>query len=459
MTGNRVSVLDWEHSVIATVIMEPSSMEEAADLLPADFTGANQIAWSEILTLYTHAGIDRRSLLNALTHSPDWERMSAGVRVEDYLAEVLTFRGTNMRSYVDMVIDLSIKRTLRRHAALIAAEAEGNTKTAQELLDFAEQKIFSLRRNRTDNELTMQDLVAIFIPRLEGQLAGTTQPGWSPMLQATKDVIHYLEDEDFMTVAARPGEGKSSYMRFEFFYTAIAGKSVGILNYENSPIEYLRYFIGIDTGIDTFKLKNPTLLSVSELDMVRASIETCSRLRIKIVTTPRSISYALRAARKMVALDHIELLGLDYIQLLNNGIDNRANDIGLTTGGLRQFALDYHIPVIANAQLSRDIERRGRDENGNVEPELSDLRESGTIEQDSTIVVFPRPQRNPTAQVMAIFPENLDAEGRLLDRPRVIPTTFYVKKNRNGSTGPSDPVAWSKHNGRYQTLERGVLPR
>jgi replicative DNA helicase len=182
-------------------------------------------------------------------------------------------------------------------------------------------------------------------------------------------------------------------------------------------------------------------------------------LKIRIGTTPRTANHMIRAARQMVARDKIELLGVDYLQLINNGSDNRANDIALTTGTLRQFALDYHIPVIANAQLSREIERRSRDDNGMAEPELSDLRESGAIEQDSTIVMFPRPQRNPSAAILNLFPENRDPYGRLLDRPRAIPTTFFVKKNRNGSTGPSNPVLWLKHTGEYRTLERGTIPR
>ena len=451
--------LDWERSVIATAVTQPASIEEAADLLPSDFTGANQIAWAEILALHGRGGIDTRALMNALRNSPDWDRVSAGERVEDYLAEVLSFRGTNMRGYVDMVLDRSIKRTLRRHMALIAAEAEDEAKTAQELLDFAEQKILSLRRNRMDEGYTIQDLIGIFVPRMQGQIDGTIQPAWVPHCLGVKDVIDYLEAEDFMTIAARPGEGKSSYMRFEFFNAAKRGKSVGILNYENAPIEYLRYFLGIETGIDTHKLKNPRLLTAQEKEDIREGIENLSRLRIKIESTPRTANHMIRAARRMVATNKIELLGVDYLQLLNNGSDNRANDIALTTGTLRQFALEYHVPVLANAQLSRDIERRGRDENGMAEPELSDLRESGAIEQDSTIVMFPRPQRNPSAQVLAMFPENKDGNGRLLDRPRAIPTTFYVKKNRNGNTGPTEPILWLKHTGEYRTLQRGVLSR
>src|SRR5512138_2886123 len=101
--------LDWERSVIATAVTQPTSIEDAGDLLPSDFTGANQIAWAEILALNSRQGLDTRALINSLRNSPDWERMSGGERIEDYLAEVLTFRGTNMRGYTEMVLDRSIK--------------------------------------------------------------------------------------------------------------------------------------------------------------------------------------------------------------------------------------------------------------------------------------------------------------------------------------------------------------
>lgn len=451
--------LDWERSVIATAITQPGSIEEAVELLPSDFTRENQIVWAEILALHSHGGLETRALINALRSSPDWERASAGERVEDFLAEVLTFRGTNMRLYVEKVLDRSIIRAVNRNLAMIKAEIDSDTKSAQELLDYAETKILALRRSRSGESYTIQDLIGIFVPRLEAQLAGTVEPAWVPSVQGIRDVLDYLEAEDFMTVAARPGEGKSSYMRFEFWNAAKRGKSVGILNYENSPIEYLRYFLGMETGIDTKKLKTPRLLTQQERESIRVGIENLSRLKIKIEHTEHTAAAMIRAARRMAASDHIDLLGVDYIQMINNGHDNRAGDIAHTTGALRQFSLEYHIPVIANAQLSRDIERRGRDDNGMAEPELSDLRESGAIEQDSTIVMFARPQRNPSPQVLGMYPENLDGSGRLLPRPRAVPTTFYVKKNRNGSTGPSDPILWLKHTGVFRTLERRAVER
>ncbi len=455
----RNAELDWERSVIATAVTNPASMEEAEELLPVDFTGHNQIVWAEIMALHARDGLDARALINAVRNAPDWDRRSGGIRVEDYFAEVLTFRGTNMRSYVEMVIDRSIRRQLRLAAALIASEADNNQRRLDELLDYAEQRILTLRRSHSGEDLSMADIMGIFIPRMEGMIEGSINPGWVPEIEAVREVVDYLEDEDFLVNAARPGDGKSSWMRYEFYLAAKNhGRSCGILNYENSPIEYARYFLAIETGIDSRKLKNPRYLSGEQRELVRDTAVSIARLPIRVVTTERTVSAAIRAARKMIASSAITLLGLDYIQLLNNGLDNRANDIALTTGVLRAFALDNHVPVIANAQLNRAIETRGGGGNEGAEPQLSDLRESGSIEQDASTVMFPRPMRNPSERILRLFPGNFDDNGVFLaQRPRVVPTFFYVLKNRNGSQGKSLPVAWLKHLDTYQSLDPAYI--
>jgi len=455
--ASRDAELNWEWSVIATAIVDPSSLEAAEELLPSDFTGVNQIVWAEILNLRTRNAVDLRSLGNALENCPDWERVSPEESPADFLAQALVFRGSNMEAYVSAVLDRSTRRTLKRYAALIAQEAEDTGRPIEEVLDHAENKILSLRRNHGANDLSMADIMAIFAPRFEGMIEGTIRPCWEPEVQGIRDIVDYLEETDFMVNAARPGEGKSSWMRYEFFMAAKKyNRSVGILNYENDPLEYARYFLAIETGIDSLKIRKPTRLSPEEKVRIREAVQLLARLPIRVVTTDRNVNAAIAKARKMVSQDHITLLGLDYIQLLNNGIENRVNDLTLTTGRLRQFALDFHVPVIANAQLSRDIERRGQDS----EPRLDDLRESGSIEQDATIVMFPRPVRNPSIAQMEQFPENFDERGQLMNsRPRAIPVNFHILKNRNGTIGVTDPVKWCKHLDTYQTLMRGSIPR
>ena len=165
MIQERDAELNWEWSVIATAIVDPSSLEAAEELLPSDFTGVNQIVWAELLNLRSRNAIDLRSIGNALENCPDWERVSPEESPADFLAQAMFFRGSNMEAYVSAVLDRSTRRTLKRYAALIAQEAEDTGRPIEEVLDHAENKILSLRRNHGANDLSMADIMAIFAPR------------------------------------------------------------------------------------------------------------------------------------------------------------------------------------------------------------------------------------------------------------------------------------------------------
>jgi replicative DNA helicase len=196
------------------------------------------------------------------------------------------------------------------------------------------------------------------------------------------------------------------------------------------------------TGIASKKLKNGRGLSREELDQVIAATQEVHNLPrwVKDMAAPSVVEVA-RYGRMMAAEEHINMLGIDYVQLMSNGIENKTNDVGTTSQQLRAFSLNMHVPVFACAQLSREIEKRGHDEKA---PKLSDLRDSGNLEQDASMIVFPRPLwANPS--------EN----GRLHTLLKALPIKFHVVKNRNGETGVSDPVVWLKSPGNYRTLYRG----
>lgn len=450
--------LNWEFSVIATVITDSAAMETASRLFPSDFTNENQIVWTEIVNLYSRNGtVDFRSLANALENCPDWQRVSPEKTPSDYLSEVLSFRGTNIEAYVNHVEENSTRKQLRRYAALIAVEAEDTNRPIEAIITSAENRILTLRRNRKADHMTMYDVIALFTERFNGMLSGTIRPAWEPDVQAIRDIVDYAEGEDFIVCAARPGDGKTAWSRYELYqFVARTGKPGAVLNYENSPLEYARYILALVTGIDSRKIKYPARLTENEKERIRAAAQHIAQVPLHIVSPKdRTVHAAAAEARRLVSQYGIEMLVVDYVQLINNGLDNRVSDLTLTTGELRKFALDYKVPVIANAQLSREIERRGV----NSEPQLSDLRESGSLEQDATIIIVPRPNPRTTPAVLRYYPENYDDDGILMvDRPRVIPVNFYVLKNRNGKTGMSDPVSWYKHINKYQTLQRNSIP-
>ncbi len=447
--------MSWELCVIGTALADPQTMIEAEGLVPSDFTPPNNIIWAEMLNLHHRDALDARALTETLSRSPEGDRIASDTgSLEEYIRQAQTFRGAAMKEYVDQVLNAAIKRAVRRSTALIAAEAQDNRRSAADLLDYAEKQILALRRNRMAAGVDLADIIGVFIPRVQAFREGTFVPAWVPHLQAVKDIIEFLDHTDFWVNAARPGEGKSSLLRFEFFHGSLShGMRPAIFNLENDPIEYARYMIALDTGIDSKLLKNPNLLSPEQLDRIRSSAEHLARLPLKIITLGGpSASDIVTISRRLIAEWNCNLIGVDYIQLVRNGIEKRVDDVAITTGHLRALALNNNVPVMANSQLSRDIEKRGVEQS---DPQLSDLRDSGSIEQDATIVSFIRSLwADPADQEIRQFPENIAPGGRTLERPKVIPVRIFVKKNRNGEIGPSDPVAWNKATGSFRTLVR-----
>jgi replicative DNA helicase len=247
--------IGWERAAIGTALADPSVMSEATDLLPSDYTGAHQIIWAEMLALHRRSALELRSLIEALRSGGQLDEIgSSDVEStgEAYIAELLAHRGDAMGEYVDRVLGASIKRQLRRTAALIAAEADDDLVDPEEALDSAERRIITLRRSRlTSMGATFAD---------------------------------FVEEKDFLINAARPGEGKSSSMRFDFIRTALEGMPVTLFNLENGELEYARYAIALLTGIDSARLRNPRGLSDQELQSVRDAGERLARAPLYVVT-------------------------------------------------------------------------------------------------------------------------------------------------------------------------------
>ncbi len=329
-------------------------------------------------------------------------------------------------------------------------EAEDTGTPIEDVMDSAERRLTTLRRNRTyEKGMSLGDILSIYMPRLQGYRDGTVEPAWVPRLEPLKKVIDYVEDTDFVVVAARPGEGKSSWMRYEFFYRAADGKPATIFNLENTDNEYAKGALALHARLDSAKIKNPRLMNDAELQRVKDSAEYLFTVPLRIVTLAGpSIREVERAARHEIERYGTTLMGLDYLQLVRNGSSDQVENITETSVAVRAMALRYKIPFVAASQLSREIVKRG----GNAEPELSDLRGSGSIEQDGKIIMFPRALPGLNENILRAFPENLEPDGSLSPLPRVIPIRFHVLKNTNGPTGITSPVAWMKHTGDFVPL-------
>ena len=271
-----------------------------------------------------------------------------------------------------------------------------------------------------------------------------------------REIIQYAEEDEYIVVAARPGDGKSSLLRHEAWKMALDGKNVLIFNLENSHIEYARAMLSLHTGLNNELLKKPQTMSEEQMDIVRGGHQELNELGIHIVSLGGpSIEEIKRIARAKIVKYDIDMIMVDYIQLMNNGnLTNANDDITRSSSGLRSLALNWNIPIIAAAQLNRDIERRGAD----AEPMLADLRGSGSLEQDSTQVWFLRKLwGEPTEQQLLTFSANRDNDGNLRPKTPALPMRIFVKKNRNGPVGTTEPILWNRSNGLMESLETRIV--
>ena len=192
-------------------------------------------------------------------------------------------------------------------------------------------------------------------------------------------------------------------------------------------------------------------MSEEQLEVVRQGHAELNNLGIHIVSLGApSIDEIKRIARAKIAKHNIDIIMVDYIQLMHNGnASNTNDDITRSSSGLRGMSLNWRIPVMAAAQLNRDIERRGAD----AEPMLADLRSSGSLEQDATQVWFLRKLwGEPTEEQLMSFAANKDENGNLLPKTPALPMRIYVKKNRNGPVGTTEPILWNRSTGIINSL-------
>ena len=451
-----------EKIVLGTAIAEPSTVEEILKLRISDFTGLHRDMYTIIRDLADDNSLSLGAVVERLRDDGllmlIGDEEHEGVGYIQHLVSLADSQG--IRSFVKKIEDEAVRRNVLEMAALLATEVRNSDKNIQEIMDEAEKRIFNLRRRTTEDEgLSFGEIMSSYIPYLDGLREGTIRPAWVPPLAAVRELVQYVHRTDFVIIAGRPGDGKSSLLRYDALKTALGTEDtppmpVVTFNLENDPHEYMKFGISALANINSARLKNPESLTETEFAQVRSAAETLSSIPWNIITLSRPTAMQIdRIARKQVA-EGSKIIQVDYLQLISNNSRSRVEDLADTTGILRGVALKTNVPVIAACQLSRAIEVRG----DMSEPRLSDLRESGSIEQDATQVWFIRslwnrpPDSDEITDPRFRFAENFHNGHMIRDVIQAIPVRIWVKKNRNGPIGFSKPIKWTMSTGRFESL-------
>ena len=377
-----------EESVLAAILIDKEAIIKVSELLvPEAFYGAaHQHIYRAMLELY-----DQRQPIDVITlkdRLKKHKKLSAvgGVSGISKLSNLLS-TASNVANYAQVVREKYVKRELISLSSEMGTLAFDDGKEITEILDTAEKKVMQISQThaRKDFIPLKQTLVESFDRLDELQKSGGELRGVPTGFADLDRMLAGFQKSNLLILAARPGTGKTALaINIAQYITAVAKKRVGMFSLEMSREELVDRLLVSQADIDAWKLKTGRL---SQEDFVRLSdaMGVLAEAKLFIDDTPGLSIFEMRTkARRLMMEQNIDMLVVDYLQLAHGSTrDNRVQEVGEISQGLKNIARELKIPVLALAQLSRAVEQRGE-----KSPQLSDLRESGSIEQDADVVMF-----------------------------------------------------------------------
>jgi len=382
--------IEAEQSILGSLLIDPDAIMKVSSFLrPGDFyREAHQRIYGAVLALH-----ERRMPADFVTVVDEMARQEQldFIGGPAYLTSLLNMVPTsvNVEYYGHIVERTSVMRRLIAAAGEIAALAYEEREEVDEVIDQAERILFEVSQRRISKSLVpIREVIKDYYDRIEFLVEHPDETLGVPTGFADLDrLLGGLQPSDLIIIAARPGVGKSSLA------TTIAGNAalksnsvVAIFTLEMSAEQLVQRMISSHTGIDSQRLRLGRLEDGEWVQFTRVS-GTLSEAAIFIDDSPSPSPMEIRTkARRLAAECDLDLIVVDYLQLMQAGerrSENRVQEISYISRALKALARELNVPVLALSQLSRAVEARQ-----DKKPQLSDLRESGSIEQDADIVMF-----------------------------------------------------------------------
>jgi len=378
-----------EQAILGGVLINNDALNQVTDVLAPDdfYREAHQSIFEGMLELY-NAGepIDLITLSRILERKKRLDKAGGA----DYLASLVEAVSTSAGAlhHAEIVKDLSIRRKLIRECSTIAESCFGNWQETDDLLDMAEQSIFEIAEERIkEGFFSLQDVITGSFKKLEsisevdGYVTGVPS-GFRDFDRLTAG----LQPSDVIIIAGRPSMGKTA-LALNIGYNAAerTGKGVAIFSLEMSKLQLGIRLLGFDAGINATKLRTG-LLRDEDWERLTHSANRLAELPIFIDDSSGIGVLEMKAkCRRLMKRQELGMIIVDYLQLLQGRrtAESRQLEISEVSRALKALAKDLNVPVLALSQLNRKVEDRP-----NKRPQLSDLRESGAIEQDADVIVF-----------------------------------------------------------------------
>lgn len=378
-----------EESILGSLLIDRNALTLIADSLRPDHFYDHQRGsiYQAMLDLYQNREpIDLLTLANRLKQQKKLTQVGGSAYIAQLAEKVPT--SANIQAYAKMVKDAYVKRQLISLSGEFSEMAFDESHSLEEILDQVEQRIFALSQQHLHKGfIHVKDALADSFDRLDelhksdGQMRGVAT-GW----RSLDNLLSGMQQSNLLILAARPGTGKTAFALNIAQHVAVKEKQpVGFFSLEMSKEELIDRLLVSEANIDAWKLKTGRL-GEDEFARLSDAMGVLAESPIYIDDTPGMSILEMRTkARRLAAEYGLKLIIMDYLTLAraSRNMESRVQEVAEISMGLKNIAKELKIPVIALSQLNRSVEHRGSNQ-----PQLSDLRESGAIEQDADVVMF-----------------------------------------------------------------------
>lgn len=436
--------LDAEQSVLGCILVDPNCMQDAMIYLKAEsfYLPQHRQIFSSMVEMYSTQGgaIDPVIIADSLTKSGQYD--SAGGR--EYLIQLsqVVPSTANIEKYCQIVREQYYLRTLIEVSQEIIDEASSGAGDASLILDSAEQKIYNIREGKETNEPTLvSEVIVNGVYDKLNKLTGENKDDYKGIPSGFGLLDKYttgLNKSDFILIGARPAMGKTSFaLNLAQNIAMGARKKVVFFSLEMTKEQLAERLLSSQSGVTSSKFRTGEL---NDDEWIRVGNAASQFNDVQLYLDDTSSITVPEIKSRIRRLKNVDAIIIDYLGLVQSATrkENRVQEVSEITRNLKMMAKDLNIPVICCAQLSRGTEGRGKSH----KPQLSDLRESGSIEQDADIVMFLYREEYYKNEVAE---ENQDD----IDDSR---TELIVAKNRHGQTGTIE-LAFDKEFTRFRAVE------
>lgn len=380
--------IEAEESILGGILLDPEAIGRVTDRLDAEAFSqeSHKLIYRAALTLHSQG--KPTDLMSVTSWLHDRSQL-ARIGGQSKLAALVdrTVSAVNIDQYAALVMDKYLRRNLIHAGHEIAGLGYETALELESVLDRAEQKIFSITQERPQQGLVpVSDTLFSTFQELESRQDGQALPGLLCDFYDLDTMTSGFQRSDLIIVAARPSMGKTAIsLNIARNIAARYKFPVAIFSLEMSKEQLVQRLLASEAGIESNRLRAGTI-SQNEWEALSRAMGSLSEMPIFIDDTPNTSVMQMRSQARRLQAEHRGELGLillDYLQLMEGSSDNRVQELSRITRSLKNLARELNVPVIALSQLSRSVESRT-----NKRPMLSDLRESGSIEQDADLVIM-----------------------------------------------------------------------